>query len=206
MPPLDPKAETLLVARCAAGEAAAWDEFVAAYGTLVRDLARRMLSRGPAAAQDADVDEVCGEVFLALLRHDRRLLRRYDPTWRLSTWLGVICRSAAARLGRRRRPQLLADPEEAAAGRACEPDPAAGLLAEERREALDRLRQGLLRLGERDRLLLTLRFLDGRSYREIAAALELNPQSVGQLLSRAKARLAELLPDWSAGRGPHAGG
>jgi RNA polymerase sigma factor (sigma-70 family) len=49
-------------------------------------------------------------------------------------------------------------------------------------------------MPERDRLLLTLRYLEDMDYRTIAAAVGLSTDSVGQLLHRAKRRLARVVP------------
>ena len=192
---LDRPAEAALVEACAAGTPGAWASFVDHYGPLVRALARRMLARRTGRAADVDVDEVVAEVFLALVRRDRVLLRRFDPTYRLSTYLGVICRTEVLRHLRRGRRQPVPVQE---LGHVPDHDgadgPAAALARQERTEALAALRAALEGLSDRDRLLLTMRFLDGQDYRAIAAALQLSPQSIGQLLTRAKARLRELVP------------
>jgi RNA polymerase sigma-70 factor, ECF subfamily len=191
--PSTPEAE--LVARCAAGEEAAWSEFVERYGVLLAALARRMLVRLGRAIADADVDEVVAEVFLALLRRERILLKRYDPTFRVSTYLGVICRSEVGRWARRRgRAAAATLPSDDLAPASPAAGPTEALLDGERRDALAGLREALLALPPRDQLLLRLRFLEGLDYRAIGATLGLNPESVGQLLTRAKARLAERLP------------
>ena len=189
------KAEAELVARCAAGDRDAWVTFVDGYGPLLTALARRMLIRRTGRARDADVDEVVAEVFLALVRRDRVLLKRYDPRYRVSTYLGVICRTEVLRLLRRgnRLPHDLEDAgrvpdREGAAG------PAKALEAQERMEAILGLREALHELGERDRRLLTMKYLEGLDYRSIGAALGVNPESVGQFLTRAKARLAKRVP------------
>jgi RNA polymerase sigma-70 factor (ECF subfamily) len=192
---LDRAAEAALVRRCADGDAGAWAVFVDAYGPLVRALARRMLARRLGRAADTEVDEIVAEVFLALVRRERILLHRFDPTYRLSTYLGVICRTEVLRHLRRgrRRPLPVEDLGHMPA-REGDDGPAAALARSERDAALATLRAALGDLEERDRLLLTLRFLDGQDYRAIGAALDLNPQSVGQLLTRAKARLRERVP------------
>lgn len=183
MPGRDASDEASLVRRCAAGDdPAAWGELVERYGPLLRALARRMLARRSGRAADSDVDEVTAEVFLALLRHDRRLLARYDPAWRLSTYLGVVCRTEVLRRIRRegREPLPLATPEA---------EPAPPVADPERARA--RVREALRGLGGRDALLLRLRYLHGLGYRAIAEALDVSPESVGPLLERAKRRLAE---------------
>lgn len=182
--------ESLLVRRLAAGDdPAAWAAFVDGYGPLLQALARRMLSRRVGRAANDEVDEVVAEVFLALLRHDRRSLRRYDPTYRLSTWLGVLCRTAVLRHLRRRG----RDAVVAAGSNEVAHAPVTEQAEEAERAAA--LRAALGTLSGRDRLLLTLRFLEGLDYRSIAAALALEPDSVGPLLARAKQRLAERCPE-----------
>lgn len=181
--------------RCAEGDARAWEAFVARYGALLTALARRMLARSLGQADPADVEEVVAEVLLALVRRDRLLLRRYDPAFRVSTYLGVICRSEAGRFLRRRGRQrggALPDDEGLPARPA--PAPLERLVEAERAAAHGGLRAALEALPVRDRLLLTLRYLEDLDYRAIGAALGLSPESVGQLLHRAKARLAERLP------------
>ena len=191
----DPEAEARLVRPCAAGEESAWTEFVDGYGPLLTSLARRMLARRTGRAHDVDVDEVVAEVFLALLRRERILLHRYDPTYRLSTYLGVITRTEVLRHLRRgnRLPRDLEEPELVA-------DASGGLAPARRAEEAERLavlaamREALAELPDRDRRLLTLRYLEGRDYRDIGATLGLNPESIGQFLTRAKARLARRVP------------
>lgn len=186
-----PSSEALLAARCVAGDEASWRELVARYAPLLATLARRMLARlGPAVAE-ADVDEVVAEVFLALLRRDRLLLQRYDASFRLSTYLGVICRSEVGRWARRRGRAVGGPLPDVAA---LEPTPPERLAEAERQAALAGLREALAVLAPRDRLLLTLRYLEGLSHAAIADALALSADSVGPLLQRARQRLAQRLP------------
>jgi len=191
--------EADLVARCAEGDRSAWEAFVDRYGPLLAALVRRMLARRTGRARDNDVDEITGEVFLALVRRDRVLLRRYDPTYRLSTYLGVICRTEVLRHLRRsnRLPHDIEEP-----GRLPERPgtlgPSRTVEDQERTDAILTLRAALHELPERDRVILTLRFLDGLDYRAIGEALDLNPDSVGQFLHRAKRKLAERVPHLAA--------
>ena len=190
-----PEAEADLVRRCAAGDADAWSALVLRTGTLLAALARRMLQRHVPVVSESDVDEVVAEVYLALLRRDRLLLQRYDPTYRLSTYLGVICRSEVGRFVKRRGRHRAAslDPEAALPAPGAV-QPLDALASAERAQALGALRNALAELPLRDRLLLSLRYLEGLDYRAIGQALDLNPESVGQLLHRAKERLAARLP------------
>ena len=188
-----------LVRRCAAGDRAAWELFVDRFGPLLNALVRRMLLRRTGAAPDADVDEIVADVFLALLRRERVLLHRYDPTYRLSTYLGVICRTEVLRHLRRsnRLPRDLEDTTQIP-----EPPgvrgPARSLEEQERLKAVQGIRDALGELSDRDRQLLTMRYLEGLDYRAIGQALDVNPESVGQFLHRAKGRLARRVPHLKA--------
>lgn len=190
-----PRSEEELVARCAAGDRSAWEQFVDRFGPLIQALARRMLARRTGRARDADVDEIVGEVFLALVRRDRILLHRYDPRYRVSTYLGVICRTEVLRHLRRgnRLPRELEETGHLPQ-RPGTLGPARTLDDQERTAAIESLRDALRQLPERDRDLLTLKYLEGLDYRAIGEALDLNPESVGQFLHRAKSRLARLVP------------
>ncbi len=192
--------DAALVRRCAEGDRDAWATFVARFGPLVVALARRMLARRVRHAGDADVDEIAADVFLALLRRDRVLLRRYDPRFRVSTYLGVICRTEVNRFLRRggARPTVPLPAGSASDPPAAGPGPLERLAAEERADALRALRQALAEMPERDRLLLTLRYLEGLDYRAIGAAVGLPADSVGQALHRAKRRLARAVPALAA--------
>jgi RNA polymerase sigma-70 factor (ECF subfamily) len=192
-----PEPEADLVRACAEGDRAAWVRFVDRYGSLVAALARRMLRHRTGRAGDADVDEVCGAVFLALLQGDRRLLRRYRPEFRVSTYLGVITRTEVGRwlrapAGRAR--SLDTGDRGASLEDTRAEEPSAALERGERADALHALRDALAELPPRDRLLLTLRYVDGLDYGQIAEALRVHKESVGPWLSRAKQRLARRVP------------
>lgn len=193
-----PTPEAALVLACADGDREAWARFVSGYGPLIAALSRRLLSRRTGRADDVEVDEIVSRVFLALVRGERRLLRRYRPEYRLSTYLGVICRTEVGKHLRRRRPASLPIGGEEGADPPADPAATSPLSVLERKErdgAVASLREALKRLAPRDRVLLTLRYLDGLDYARIADVLRLEKDSVGQLLHRAKQRLARLVPE-----------
>ena len=137
---------------------------------------------------DADLDDVMQEVFLAVTRRNHRLLRNYDSTYTVKTYLGVITRTEVHRVLRKRRPVLGAPEDMEAAA-----DPGDLAAEAERAEETDVLSRALEELPERDRELLRLRYLRELDYKGISARLGIPEASIGQLLYRAKERLRERL-------------
>lgn len=113
-----------------------------------------------------------------------RLYRRGAPPDAPAAWLITVAtnlfRNARAQQSRRLR--LLT--AERGAEVLADPPPAPGQATEDA-ETRGRVRAALDRLDERERQLLLLR-AEGYSYRDLAAALDLNEASVGTLLARAK--------------------
>lgn len=119
-----------------------------------------------------DAEDVVQETFLKLLRH----LEAGGDTTNLRGWLFTVAAHAARDRQRGRARWVPWLPSHDA--RVAPPT----LPDEDGR--LKTARDALQRLPGRDRLLLALR-AQGLSYREIAAAAQLRPASVGRLLARA---------------------
>jgi RNA polymerase sigma factor (sigma-70 family) len=113
-----------------------------------------------------------------------RLYRRGAPPDEPIAWLITVALNLLRnrRSTERRRQRLMS----VVRSEATLADPSRG--ADETAEAADtrgRVRAALARVSERERQLLLLR-AEGYRYHELAAALALNPASVGALLARAK--------------------
>ena len=124
-----------------------------------------------------DAEDVVQETFLKLLRH----LEAGGDTTNVRGWLFTVAAHAARDRQRARIrwvPWLVSHEPRV--------DPPA-LTDEDGR--LKSARDALRQLPERDRLLLLLR-AQGLSYRDIAAAANIRPASVGRLLARAVDRWA----------------
>lgn len=123
------------------------------------------------------------QVYLELLRDDRKVLRTYQGRSDLEGWVAVIAmRTAYSLLARRAKERPLPDllPSR--------PTPSPGELAE-RSEVLDRLDRAFRLLTARERDLLRFGFFEKLPYKEIARRLDLPINSVSPLLIRAQERL-----------------
>ncbi len=142
-------------------------------------------------------DDVAQDVFVKVWR----ALPAYDGRARFSTWLYTITRNAAVSALRRRRDHLslsdeatYAEAELALAARAARVGDAAAGVADGGSGAdgvaLDR---AIARLPEKQQQVVTLFYLQERSYEEVAEMLAMPLGTVKTLLHRARSRLQEQL-------------
>jgi RNA polymerase sigma-70 factor (ECF subfamily) len=136
--------------------------------------------------QRAEAEDLTSETFARALASAGAI--RHET---VRSYLYAITRNLVA--SRQRRPALeLADPDEAYAQAAHDPDPG----PEERLEIRQRLAHagaGLAAMKERDRQVLLLCGLDGLDPTQIAEALGLEPGAVRVRLHRARRQLAAWL-------------
>jgi len=183
--------EADLLARCRRGDAAAWDELFdrhyAAAGRFVCQLGYDLTRE--------DVEEICQEVFLAVIKN----LGDFYGNSKFQTWLFRIAanktrdyrerQQAAKRGGGQTTFSLQAEDPET--GLTIEPPTTAPgpdfTLMNAEQAGL--VHQALERLGEPCREIVQLRYFGDLSYEEISLALELNPKTVSSRLSKCLDRL-----------------
>ena len=176
------------VARVRGGDREGLAELHQAFGQRVLGLCRHLLG-SPEAAEDAR-----SEVFLRL----PRAIDRYDPARPFDRWLLSVTSHHCLDVLRRQRLEQrlfaaeLAEFESAPAASECGPSPLAAILSKEGR---GRVRDALLRLPERYRVSLVLRYYGELGYEEIAAQLGVTRNHVAILIFRGKQALRRLLAD-----------
>jgi len=186
--------EKELLARCRRGEAEAWDELFdrhyAAAGRFIFQLSHDF--------RPEDVEEICQETFLAVIRN----LSSFHGQSRFQTWLFRIAtnkardfreRQQAAKRGGGQTPLSL-QAEDPESGLTLDPPspalpPDATLLGAEQ---MALVRAALDQLGEPCREIIELRYFGDLSYEELSAELKLNPKTVSSRLSKCLDRLEEI--------------
>jgi RNA polymerase sigma-70 factor (ECF subfamily) len=158
-------------------------EFVALFDVHFQRLYRYLdrISGDPELAADLAQD-----AFVRLYR--RGVLPDAPEAWLISVAMNLF-RNAKASRSRRRRLLTVSRGERVHSDPPRSPDESSDSV-----DARRRVRSVLDRMTERERHLLLLR-AEGYSYRDIAAALQLNEASVGVLLARAKRAFRESYED-----------
>ncbi len=201
---MDPGAERELIARCRRGQAQAWDEMFdahyAAAGRFVFQLA-------PDFSRE-DVEEICQETFLAVIRN----LESFSGKSQLQTWLFRIAankardyrdRQRAAKRGGGQTPVSL-QAEDPETGLAIDPPsptpgPDARLMSAER---MALLRHALDQLGDPCREIVELRYFGDLSYEDLSNELRLNVKTVSSRLSKCLDRLEGIVRAVFSGEKP----
>ena len=178
--------------KSARAAATAFEELVLRYqARLVRVLEHLLHGRGPA-------EDLAQEVFLRVYR----ARKQYVPGAKFATWLFTIANNVASNALRdrsRRHEVTLPSRESGPMGvrpmdRLAQASsgamPARQIDKAEIREIVG---QALDSLSERQRLAVLLNKFEGMSYADIAETMQLSPQAIKSLLSRARENLRQML-------------
>jgi RNA polymerase sigma-70 factor (ECF subfamily) len=178
--------ERQLVRRAQAGDEAAYEELVRTHQHRVVAIASRLL-RG-----SEDAEDVAQQVFVKAYFS----LRRFDQRSKFSTWLYKIAVNECWNHLRKKKARPLlyesdlteeqSERVEGAAQRSGGVDPEEGARLHDLVEWL------LSQLDPKDRVMLEMKEAQGFSIEEIAAMLDLNPNTVKVRLFRARGKLVEL--------------
>jgi len=187
-----PEAESALVARCRAGDPAAWD---ALFDQHYDPVARFLFQLSPELSPE-DVEDLSQEVFLSAVRN----LAAFRGNSAVQTWLFRIALNKArdfleqrhaAKRGGGQTPKSLDAPDPATGLAPDLPDGGVGpdeAAATAEEGAL--VRAALDALGDPCRELLELRYFGELSYEEIARAQGITVKAVSSRLHQCLARLA----------------
>jgi RNA polymerase sigma factor (sigma-70 family) len=177
--------ERTLIERCISGDGEAWRELLETYDPALRTLSRVVLRSLNRPADESEVEEIRSGVLEMLLADDSRVLRSFRWQCSLETWLRVLVRTVAVRSVRRKK----IDPKDVPTPAPALP-PIERMLSQERARAV---REALEALPDRERRVLTMFFIDGRPYQEIAETLKLPMGTIATVLARTREKLKELL-------------
>ena len=172
--------------------AAAFDELMLRYQNRLVTVLEHLVGRRDQA------EDLAQEVFLRVYR----ARKRYVAGAKFSTWLYTIANHVAANtlrsISRRHEVNLAARPGDSGSSGALDrlALAASGAMPArqlDKAELRDIVRAALAGLSERQRMAVLLNKFEEMSYADIATAMEMTPQAVKSLLSRARVNLKEIL-------------
>jgi RNA polymerase sigma-70 factor, ECF subfamily len=171
-----------LLDRCLHGKPRAWEDFVDRFTGLVVHVINHTAQCRSIRLSSADREDLAAEVFFAIVDQDFAVLRHFAGRSSLATYLTVIARRVVVRKlveGRSAIPLSDLVTETAAEEESLEQR-----ISDH--EEVDRL---LNELHGSDAAVVRMYHLEGKTYQEISRVVGMPENSVGPVLTRARARL-----------------
>jgi RNA polymerase sigma-70 factor, ECF subfamily len=189
----DPQVAALLVRRCIAGDAAAWEELVQRYHRRIYNICYRF------AGSAEDAQDLTQEVFIKMYR----TLNTYEvERGAFMTWVTTMTRNLLVDHFRKTKQDRLTDSLDAAPSEREDamalseklPDSGVGPdLTVQSQQVGERVHRALQRLSPDLREAVILRDLQDMDYKEIATVLKVPEGTVKSRINRGRAELARLL-------------
>jgi RNA polymerase sigma-70 factor, ECF subfamily len=185
-----------LMLRVRDDDAGAFEELMLRYQNRVVSLLGHLVGKRDLA------EDLAQDVFLRIYRSRKR----YVPGSKFSTWLFTIANNVASNalrtLSRRKEVQVAPRPNETGAFSLDGSFAAASALMPTRQLDKAELRQlvqdSLVVLNDRQRMAVLLAKFECLNYNEIGEIMEMSPQAIKSLLSRAREKLRETLEPYFA--------
>jgi RNA polymerase sigma-70 factor (ECF subfamily) len=189
----DAHVAALLVRRCIAGDAAAWEEIVQRYHRRIYNICYRFTGTGN------DADDLTQEVFIKMYR----TLNTYDvDRGAFMTWVTTVTRNLLVDHFRKTRQDRVTDSLDTTASDREDASPLGEHIPDrgpspdtkvQSREAKEAVHEALQKLSPELREAVILRDLQDFDYREIATVLKVPEGTVKSRINRGRAELGRLL-------------
>ncbi len=172
-----------------------WTGFFKRYDRLIYRCITRVTARFPGVITQEDVREIYANVVVNLLHHDKRKLRTYDPNRgsKLGSWIGLISINTAYDYLRAiSRQPVSSSLSEASERPSAAQGPFERVVA---REQLGHLARTLGGFSERDRLFVSLYYIEEKDPVEIAEIMGISVKTVYTKKHKLRIRLCQRLGD-----------
>jgi RNA polymerase sigma-70 factor (ECF subfamily) len=175
-----------LLRRCLAHQPGAWNDFVDRFLGLIYHVVHHTAHLRSTPLRPEDTEDLAAEVLLQIVANDYGVLRQFRGNASLATYLTVIARRISVHELARR-----------AAAREVQPSPEHADMKEVEDEtprtpgleSLEEVEKLLGKLPSREREVVRLHYIEGRTYEEISTELNIPVNSIGPILSRARKKL-----------------
>jgi RNA polymerase sigma-70 factor (ECF subfamily) len=189
----DAQAVAMLVRRCIAGDAVAWEEIVQRYNRRIYNICYRF------AGSADDAQDLTQEVFIKMYR----MMSSYDSgRAAFMTWVTTITRNLLVDHFRKTKQDRMTETLDGASSEHEDAMPLSDRIPDkgappdarvQSREAVEAVHHALQKLSPELREAVILRDLQDMDYREIAAVLRVPEGTVKSRINRGRAELARVL-------------
>jgi RNA polymerase sigma-70 factor (ECF subfamily) len=173
-----------LLRRCLAHQPGAWNDFVDRFLGLIYHVVHHTAHLRSTPLRPEDIEDLAAEVLLQIVANDYAVLRQFKGHSSLATYLTVIARRICVHELARRVSAREVQPAANHAEQEAEEEPRTRGL-----ESLEEVEKLLSRLPSREREVVRLHYIEGRTYEEISTQLGIPVNSIGPVLSRARKKL-----------------
>jgi RNA polymerase sigma-70 factor (ECF subfamily) len=175
-----------LLKRCLAHQPGAWNDFVDRFLGLIYHVVHHTAHLRSTPLRPEDTEDLAAETLLQIVSGDYAVLRQFKGNSSLATYLTVIARRICIHELSRRFGNREVQPTGNAKLHEIEDEEAprtSGL------ESLEEVEKLLSKLPSREREVVRLHYIEGRSYEEISTAMGIPVNSIGPILARARQKL-----------------
>ena len=182
-----------LLTRCLARQPRAWEDFVDRFMGLVLHVIDHSVASRSIRLASHDREDLVGEVFLAFVKSDFAVLRRFRGEASLATYLTVITRRVVVHrlIHGRRTPfqEYAGTSHDGVAHSAFEEHPSNDFSPTQPVSDRDEVARLLDELEGIEAQVVRMYHLEGKSYQEISSAVGMPENSIGPTLSRAREKM-----------------
>jgi RNA polymerase sigma-70 factor, ECF subfamily len=177
-----------LIARCLKKQPGSWNDFVDRFISLFYHVIQTTAHLRSARLGPEDVEDIAAEIMLRIVADDYKVLRQFKGQANLATYLTVVARRTSVQeIGKRQA--IRSAVRNGLAHPALEDDePASVVKSIERLDEVDRL---VRKLTGKEREIVRLYYLEGRTYEEISTETGVAVNTIGSVLSRAREKLRQ---------------
>ena len=175
-----------LIKRCLHHEPGAWNDFVDRFMGLVYHVVQHTADMRSYPLTPEDKEDVASQVLVKVVENDYAALRQFRGKSSLASYLTVIARRTCVNeLANRAhiKEKEGARHHDHIQEKAAPTKPKAAV------ETLEEVGKLLKKLPSRERAVVRLFYLEGRSYEEISTELNIPVNSIGAILARARKKL-----------------
>ena len=179
-----------LLKQCLAQTPGGWQSFVDRFIGLFVHVIRHSAHVRSVPLDSEEIDDICSEIFVTLMKNDFAVLRHFRGSSSLATYLTVIARRVSVHEIVRRRKEL--EFARSGAHETTLSEAAATESGPQRIEDAEEVAALLKQLPPRDADIVRMYHLEEKSYDEISERLGVLKNSIGPTLTRARQRLQKM--------------